>query len=144
MAKSIDLATDASRRAALLLSYIPARMSPSSRLGRPAPRPRPSTDLAIRGPLPESLQPINDRQAIAPRPIRDDTQLSCIDARVREAARFDDAALGDRDANRYAAAFCAVLTEAKRPYRHCAVGARAGVAGDAVVHAAAFVEELAG
>ena len=51
MAKSIAFAADASRLAALLLSYIPARMSPSSRLASRAPRPRSSTDLAIRGPL---------------------------------------------------------------------------------------------
>jgi hypothetical protein len=50
MAKSIAFAADASRLTALLLSYIPARMSPSSRLASRAPRPRSSTDLAIRGP----------------------------------------------------------------------------------------------
>src|SRR6185369_2476445 len=53
MAKSIAFAADASRLAALLLSCIPARMSPSSRLASQAPRPRSSTDLAIRGPLVE-------------------------------------------------------------------------------------------
>src|SRR6478735_2978905 len=50
MAKSIALAADASRGAALLLSCIQARMSPSSRLARRAPRPRSSTDLVLAGP----------------------------------------------------------------------------------------------
>jgi len=54
MAKSIELATAASRRAALLLSYVQARMSPSSRLARRAPRPRSSTDLPFAGPKRET------------------------------------------------------------------------------------------
>ncbi len=49
MAKSVALAAGASRRASLLLSYIP-QYAPSSRLAIRAPRPRSSTDLAIRGP----------------------------------------------------------------------------------------------
>gem|GEM_PF-2450655 len=51
MAKSIDLAADASRLASLLLSYL-LQSAPSSRLAIRAPRPRSSTDLAIRGPNP--------------------------------------------------------------------------------------------
>ena len=50
MAKSFALAADSSRLASLLLSYIP-QYAPSSRLAIRAPRPRSSTDLAIRGPL---------------------------------------------------------------------------------------------
>ena len=50
MAKSIDLAADPSLPASLLLSYI-LQYAPSLRLAGRAPRPRSSTDLAIRGPL---------------------------------------------------------------------------------------------
>src|SRR5882724_3694801 len=49
MAKSIALAADPSRLASLLLSYIPAVCAFVA--PRHAPRPRSSTDLAIRGPL---------------------------------------------------------------------------------------------
>jgi len=48
MAKSIDLSPGPSRLASLLLSYI--QYAPSLRLAIRAPRPRSSTDLAIRGP----------------------------------------------------------------------------------------------
>ena len=50
MAKSIAFVADPSRLASLLLSYI-QQYAPSSRLAKRAPRPRSSTDLAIRGPL---------------------------------------------------------------------------------------------
>ncbi len=54
MAKSIALAADASRLASLLLGYY-QQYAPSSRLAGRAPRPRSSTDLAIRGPLASPL-----------------------------------------------------------------------------------------
>ena len=54
MAESIALAVDASRLASLLLSYILQSLQYASRLAIRAPRPRSSTDLAIRGPLARS------------------------------------------------------------------------------------------
>jgi len=65
MAKSIALAADASRLsrlASLLLSCI-LQYAPSSRLAIRAPRPRSSTDLAIRGPL--VLGVSNDKWSVA-------------------------------------------------------------------------------